>query len=291
MSERGRGVVIVSGATSGIGLACALDLCARGFTVIAGGRDPAALAALERRVVAGLVPCRLDVTDAESVAMAVRRAEGLATGRGLAGLVNNAGLSLLGPLELQPLAQVRAMLDVNVTGALRLTQQALPALRQGRGRVVFVGSIAGLSALPFLGAYSASKYALEAIADALRVEVAPWGIEVAIVEPGTIDTPIGDKALASLDAVAATPEGAARYGRATAAFRRSITRALGQALPPATVAGAIAHALTARRPRTRYLVGREAWQRVWLKRLLSDRLHDRAVRMVTGLPGRATDGG
>lgn len=289
MSDRARGVVIVSGATSGIGLACALDLCARGFTVVAGGRDPATLAALERRAVAGLVPCRLDVTDAESVATAVRRAEVLAAGRGLAGLVNNAGLSLLGPLELQPLAHLQAMLDVNVTGAVRLTQQALPGLRQGRGRVVFLGSIAGLSALPFLGAYSASKYALEAIADALRVEVAPWGIEVAIVEPGTVDTPIGDTALASLDAVTATPEGAARYGRAIAAFRRSVTKAIGQALPPATVADAIARALTARRPRTRYLVGREARQRVWLKRLLSDRLHDRAVRMVTGLAGRATN--
>lgn len=289
MSDRARGVVIVSGATSGIGLACALDLCARGFTVVAGGRDTASLAALERRAVAGLVPCRLDVTDAESVASAVRRAEGLAAGQGLAGLVNNAGLSLLGPLELQPLAHLQAMLDVNVTGALRLTQQALPALRQGRGRVVFLGSIAGLSALPFLGAYSASKYALEAIADALRVEVAPWGIDVAIVEPGTIDTPIGDKALASLDAVAATTEGAARYGRAIAAFRRSVTKAIGHALPPVTVATAVTHALTAPRPRTRYLVGREARQRVWLKRLLSDRLHDRAVRMATGLPGHATD--
>lgn len=289
MSGRARGVVIVSGATSGIGLACALDLCARGFTVLAGGRDAAALAALELRAIAGLVPCCLDVTDAESVAAAVRRAEGLAAGRGLAGIVNNAGLSLLGPLELQPLAHLQAMLDVNVTGALRLTQQALPALRQGRGRVVFVGSIAGLSALPFLGAYSASKYALEAIADALRVELAPWNIEVAIVEPGTIDTPIGDKALASLDAMAATPEGASRYGHAIAAFRRSVAQALGQALPPATVARAIAHALTDRRPHTRYLVGREARQRAWLKRLLSDRLHDRAVRLVVGLPGRVSD--
>lgn len=289
MSSRARGVVIVSGATSGIGLACALDLCARGFTVLAGGRDAAALAALELRAIAGLVPCCLDVTDAESVAAAVRRAEGLAAGRGLAGIVNNAGLSLLGPLELQPLAHLQAMLDVNVTGALRLTQQALPALRQGRGRVVFVGSIAGLSALPFLGAYSASKYALEAIADALRVELAPWNIEVTIVEPGTIDTPIGDKALASLDAMAATPEGASRYGDAIAAFRRSVARAIGQALPSATVARAVAHALTDRRPHTRYLVGREARQRAWLKRLLSDRLHDRAVRMVVGLPGRVSD--
>jgi NADP-dependent 3-hydroxy acid dehydrogenase YdfG len=173
MSGPSPGVVIVSGATSGIGLACALDLCARGFTVVAGGRDPVAIAALERQRRPGLVACRLDVTDGESVAITVHRAEGLAAGRGLAGLVNNAGLSLLGPLELQPLAHLQAMLDVNVTGALRLTQQALPALRLGRGRIVFMGSIAGLSALPFLGGYSASKYALEAIADALRVEVTP----------------------------------------------------------------------------------------------------------------------
>lgn len=290
MSDRSRDVVLVSGATSGIGLACALELCARGFTVVAGGRDVTTLAALERRAVTGLVPCRLDVTDADSVELAVRRADALSAGRGLAGIVCNAGVSHLGPLELQPIQRLQEMLDVNVTGTVRLTQQALPALRRRRGRVVLIGSIAGRSALPFLGGYSASKHALEALADALRAEVAPWGIGVALVEPGTTDTPIGDKALASLDAIAATPEGEALYRTAMAAFRRQVTTAIGRALPPSTVVAAVVHALTAPQPRTRYLVGREARERVWLKRLLPDRLHDLAVRMVVGLPARGSHG-
>ncbi|MFN7977841.1 MAG: SDR family NAD(P)-dependent oxidoreductase [Vicinamibacterales bacterium] len=289
MSQSPRGVVVISGATSGIGLACALDLCARGFTVVAGGRDPGAIAALERQAVTGLVPCRLDVTDDASIETALNRARSLSSDSGLAGLVNNAGVSLVGPLELQPLDALRAMLEVNVTGAVRLTQQALPALRRARGRVVFMGSIAGRSALPFLGGYSASKYAIEAIGDALRVEIAPWGLHVAIVEPGAIDTPINGKALESFDAVASTAAAQARYGRAMAAFRRQMTTTIGHALPPATVAAAVAHALTAKRPRTRYVVGRDARERVWLKRLLGDRLHDRAVRMVIGLPEHATD--
>ncbi|MEZ5293545.1 MAG: SDR family NAD(P)-dependent oxidoreductase [Vicinamibacterales bacterium] len=283
-------VVLVSGATSGIGRACALDLHARGFTVLAGGRDAAALAQLAALDSPRLTPIHLDVIDPVAIALAADRAEALSGGRGLAGLVHAAGVAEIGPLETQSIDALRRMLDVNVVGVSALTQRCLPAIRRRRGRVVLLGSIAGRSALPFMGAYSASKHALEALADALRVELLPWGVQVAIVEAGAVDTPIGGRALASIDDVATRGPAASLYREALAAFRRAVEASMASALPPASVAEAVAHALTSRRPRTRYVVGWEAWQRLLLKHLLSDRWHDRAVRRVVGLPSRPPGG-
>lgn len=293
MTSPSRGLVLVSGASSGIGLASALDLARRGFTVAAGYRRVEGRAAIEAAGLPHVVPVGLDVTDDRSVHDAVASIEALAGPAGLAGLVHSAGISELGPLETQPLDVLRRTLDVNVVGAVRLTRACLPALRRARGRIVVVGSVAGLSALPFMGAYSASKAALEAVADAWRVELAPWGIEVAMLEPGSIDTPITGKALASLEQSAGEPGDGpgmpgldAAYGAAVDAFRRAVVSTAARGLPVTRTSAAIAHALTARRPRTRYLVGAEAWQRLLLKRLLPDRWHDLAVGLVVGLPGR-----
>ena len=279
-----RRVVLVTGASSGIGLACARDLAAAGFAVVAGSRGSAGLETIARAGGPGVVGVRLDVTDAASIAAAVAVAETMADGRGLAGLVNNAGLTAIGPLEAASLAAVRELFEVNVFGVLAVTQAALPALRRGRGRIVNIGSIAGRSALPFMGSYSASKHAVEALTDALRVEVHPWGIDVAIVNAGAIDTPILDKALASSTdgEAAAAPDLRRLYADGSASMRRAIEASSRTALPVARMTRAVIHALTATRPRTRYLVGPEARQRVLLK-WLPDRLHDWAVRRVIGL--------
>lgn len=292
MTSPARGLVLVSGASSGIGLASARDLGRRGFTVAAGCRDAGGRAAIEALGLPHVLPVCLDVADDRSVEAAVAAVEAMAGPAGLAGLVHCAGVSELGPLETQPLDVLRRALDVNVVGAVRLLRACLPALRRARGRIVVVGSIAGLSTLPFMGAYSASKAALESVVDALRVEVAPWGIAVAILEPGSIDTPITGKALASLDAHGrgGTPAPDALYGPAIDAFRRAVVATAARGLPVARTSAAIAHALIARRPRTRYVVGGEAWQRLLLKRLLPDRWHDLAVRLVVGLPTRPPAG-
>ena len=190
-------------------------------------------------------------------------------------LVNNAGIAVAAPLEFLPAEELARQLDVNVIGQLRVTQALLPALRRSRGRLVFVGSIAGRSSLPFLGAYAASKFALEAVADALRIELAPWGIEVAIVEPGTIATPIWTKPQPAVDAFPA--EATELYGERVQRFRRlAAERAAGHAVPAEEVAKAIEHALTAPRPRTRYLVGPDAKRRARVQRL-PDRVRDRLV--------------
>ena len=179
------------------------------------------------------------------------------------------------PLEFLPPEELARQLDVNVIGQLRVLQAVLPTLRRSRGRVVFVGSIGGRSALPFLGAYAASKFALEAIADSLRVELAPFGIHVSIVEPGTIATPMWTKRQRSVDEM--PPQVAELYGERIARFRKLATeRSAGRGVPPEEVAKAIEHALTADKPKTRYVVGRDARMRGTVQKL-PDRLRDRVL--------------
>ena len=221
----------------------------------------------------GIVPLAVDVTDADDVA---RCAD--AVGERLDGLVNNAGIALAAPLEFVPLDELRRQLEVNVVGQVAVTQTVLPALRRAGGRIVNVGSIAGRSAIPFLAPYAASKFALEALTDCLRLELAPWGIDVVVVEPGTIATPIWKKSAARADELASRlpAEAAELYGPAIAVVRRAAAAADARAEPAELVAAAVEEALTARRPKTRYLVGRDAKRRARLEQL-PDRLRDRVL--------------
>lgn len=212
-----------------------------------------------------------DVTDPVGVGHAATQTEELDA------LVANAGVAIAAPLEALPPDELTRQLDVNVVGQLRCVQAFLPALRKRRGRVVLMGSIAGQSALPFLGAYAMSKFALEAMTDALRVELAPWGIHVAIVEPGTIKTPIWTRERPDPPA-----EARALYGARIDAFRRLAVKRGTAGAPPEDVADAVEHALTADKPHARYLVGRDAKLRARVQRL-PVRLRDRViVRRVLG---------
>jgi len=198
--------------------------------------------------------------------------------------VNNAGIAIAAPLEFLPPDELARQLDVNVVGQVRVTQAFLPALRAARGRIVFVGSVGGRSALPFLGAYAASKFALEAITDSLRVELAPWRMHVSIVEPGTIATPMWTKPQRAVQEM--PPEVAELYGERIEKFRSlAQRRSAGKGVPPEEVAKAIEHALTATTPKTRYLVGRDAKRRARLQRL-PDRARDRLLQRF--LFGRAS---
>jgi NAD(P)-dependent dehydrogenase (short-subunit alcohol dehydrogenase family) len=211
----------------------------------------------------------LDVTDPVAVGHAAAGIEELDA------LVDNAGIGIAGPLEVLPLDELSRQLEVNVVGQLRVTQALLPALRRRRGRIVLMGSISGRSALPFLGAYAMSKFALEGMADALRVELAPWGIRVVIVEPGTIATPIWTKPQRS--AAEFSPQAAELYGERIDRFRRlAAERASGHAVPAVEVAKAVEHALTAKQPKTRYLVGPDARRRARVQKL-PDRMRDRLL--------------
>jgi NAD(P)-dependent dehydrogenase (short-subunit alcohol dehydrogenase family) len=268
--------VVVTGASSGIGEATALHLARQGWRVLGGVRTEEDAARLE---VEGVTPLLLDVTDAAQIAAAAETA-----GPKLHGLVDNAGVAIAAPLELVPLDELRRQLEINVIGQVAVLQALLPALRTARGRVVLMGSIAGRSALPFLGPYAASKFALEAIADSLRVELRPWGIGVSIVEPGTIRTPIWTKGAARADELRSQfPTGGQElYGAAVERFRAVAMKRGAGGVGPEVVAQAVEHALTAERPRPRYLVGRDAKIRARLQRLPT-RLRDRLIaKALTG---------
>ncbi|MHB8642222.1 MAG: SDR family oxidoreductase [Gaiellaceae bacterium] len=226
--------VLVTGASSGIGEATCVHLRDRGWRVLAGVRR------------AGTAPdgteeLLLDVNDPPALDFE------------LDALVENAGVAHAGPLEFLPLDLLREQLETNVVGQLAVLQRALPSLRRSRGRVVLMGSVSGISALPMLGGYAMSKFALEAMADVLRVELAPWGIHVALVEPGSIRTPMWTRERPDPPA-----DSLALYGERIGAFRRTAAARGPKQMPPSLVAAAVEHALTAGKPKPRYLVGRDA---------------------------------
>jgi NAD(P)-dependent dehydrogenase (short-subunit alcohol dehydrogenase family) len=287
MTESGRGTVVVTGASTGIGRACALHLAARGFDVLAGVRRDEDGEAL--REAAGsngrLTPLRLDVTDADSVRAAGAAVEERTGERGLAGLVNNAGIALGGPLEYLPIDDVRRQMEVNYIGQVAVTQVLLGQLRRARGRIVNMGSIGGLSAPPFAAPYAASKAALRATSESLRRELRPWGIWVATVQPGAIATPMWEKGAADTESIRQRlPEGAMElYGKVLENIGPTTEKMAASGVPPEHVARVVEHALTARRPRRSYVVGRDAKMQLALDRVLPTRAFDGLVRRFMGL--------
>lgn len=277
--------VVVTGASTGIGEACALRLDAMGLRVFAGVRKQADADRLRAKASPRLTPVMLDVTDAATIEAAAALVERETGAGGLAGLVNNAGISVAGPMEFVLIEELRRQLEVNVIGQVAVTQALMPLLRRGRGRIVNIGSVGGRLATPYLGPYSASKYAMEAISDAQRIELRPWGLHVAIVEPGSIATPIWEKGQAEADRLERLlpPRAHALYDAAIAAVRAVARETEARGIPPDAVAKAVAHALTSKRPKTRYLVGLDARVQAALK-VLPDRLRDAVLMRVLRLP-------
>lgn len=234
------------------------------------------------------MPLSLDVTAPESIRVARERVAAALGKEALIGLVNNAGIGYGGPLEFFPPTAARAIFEVNLFGALATTQAFLPLLRRDRGRIVMLSSSAGRIATPFNGVYSAAKHALEGLSDALRLELRPWGIWVAVIEPASVATPIWEKPLTywgSSQREAIPPEVRALYGEALEALGRRLEEVTERALPPRAVVKAVRHALTSRRPKTRYAVGRDARLAESMLRRLPDRWRDRLLARYLGLRG------
>jgi len=295
---------VVTGASTGIGRATALHLDTAGWRVFAGVRKEADAESLRAEGSERLIPLMLDVTDAGQIAAAVERVESEGGGAGLDGLVNNAGIAVPGPLEALPIDDFRRQVEVNLTAQIAVTQAFLPAIRKSAsavplphirqqrnsgagsgGRIVFITSIGGRMAFPMFGAYHAAKFGLEAVGDVFRQELRPWGISVSIVEPGSIATPIWERGQSEADAFVerATEEEVALYGKAVAAYREVARQTGARGIPPEKVAKAIEHALSARRPRTRYLVGLDAKAQARLNAILPTRLVDRLIARATGM--------
>jgi NAD(P)-dependent dehydrogenase (short-subunit alcohol dehydrogenase family) len=291
-------LALITGASTGIGRATALRLHASGWTVLAGVRSPAAgeslldaadAAAGQSGVRARLLPLSLDVTDPAQLAEARERVDALAAGAGVSSrggldaLVNNAGIGIGGPLELISAEDLRKQFEVNVFGQLGVTQALLPALRRARGRIVFVSSIGGRVAMAFTAPYAASKHAIEAFGDALRVELHSSGVRVALVEPGSVATPIWDKSRAEAERVSIPAELEQAYGRIPAAMGKVLEDTARRGVPPERVAETIERALTSPRMKARYVVGTDAKAMLLAKRLLPDLVFDRVARRALGV--------
>jgi NAD(P)-dependent dehydrogenase (short-subunit alcohol dehydrogenase family) len=278
---------LVTGASSGIGRATALLLDRSGFHVFAGVRRSEHGEALRQQASERLTPILLDVTDPRSIEAAARSVADTLGGRGLAGLVNNAGIDIAGPLETSSVAEVRLQFEVNVFGLLAVSQAFLPLLRQTPGRIVNIGSVLGRLAIPFMGAYSASKFALEGLTDALRIELLPWGIHVSLIEPGPVATPLWSKThlLAGMNEERGVAAGKL-YATANAAAQAAFTKFGQSGISPDKVAAKVFEALTAPNPKPRYLVGRDAKALSWLASLVPDRIRDKMLMKQFGLPQR-----
>jgi NAD(P)-dependent dehydrogenase (short-subunit alcohol dehydrogenase family) len=282
------GAVLITGASSGIGRATALELDKSGFRVFAGIRKEEDAERFREQGSERLAPIRIDVAEADSIAAARDEVERQAGSAGLSGLVNNAGVANAGPIEHLPIDAFRRVIEVNLTGQVAVTQAFLPLLRaaEGPGRIVFITSIGGRVAYPFMSPYHASKFALEGVADSLRRELLPWGIKVIVIEPGSIATEIWEKGTQAGEELRAqiSAAGERQYGEAMDGFTEGIQDTAARGIPPERVARVVRRSLTRSHPGTRYRVGVDARLSFAMSRLLGDRLFDRVVARVMKIP-------
>jgi NAD(P)-dependent dehydrogenase (short-subunit alcohol dehydrogenase family) len=269
--------VLITGASTGIGRATAVRLANAGWDVYAGVRKPEDGESVKAESPERITPVIVDVADQSTIDQAAATLEEKLGDGGLGGLVNNAGVTMQGPLEFLPLDDLRQQLEVNVVGQVAVTQALMPQIRRATGRIVNMGSVGGRVAHQFIGPYHASKYAIEAITDTLRKELRPWGIQVVVVEPGTIKSEIWDKGVNAADDLLERlgPRGRELYGAPLEKLREMAIDASKRGAPADTVAQVVERALTADKPRTRYLVGRDAQIQVALNTVLPDRAMDR----------------
>jgi NAD(P)-dependent dehydrogenase (short-subunit alcohol dehydrogenase family) len=281
--------VLITGASTGIGEATALRLAGAGWTVLAGVRSDQDGERLVAKGSSGRIePIALDVTNFEQIRQAAGRVSELSRGGEsspgrLDALVNNAGIGYGGPLELLHPDDLRKQFDVNVLGQVAVTQAMLPALRAAHGRIVFMSSVGGRVAMAFTAPYAASKHAIEALGDALRVELASSGVQVALVEPGSVATPIWDKARETGNQVSVPPQLQKEYGNVPAAMDKALKDTAKRGVPAEQVAQTIERALSSRRMKSRYVVGRDARAMILARGLLPDHVFDRVAKRVLGV--------
>jgi NAD(P)-dependent dehydrogenase (short-subunit alcohol dehydrogenase family) len=277
--------ILITGCTSGIGRHAALHLAARGHRVFATGRNEKALAALKAEAPENLETLVLDVTSDESIAAAKQQVDARTGGRGIDVLVNNAGYGLLGPTEMISDREMRAQYDTNVFGLMAVTRAFLPSMHaKGAGRIINVSSIGGLITLPFFGVYNSTKYAVESLSDGLRLELAPFGIHVSLVEPGVIDTGFTDR---SMQEIARFRSPDSRYAPVLARADEMRKVSDRSAVGPACISRAIERAATDRRPRARYLAPFRAVLMMAFVRRMPTRWADWVMRMAVGLTKRS----
>ena len=293
--------VVITGASSGLGKAAAIHLTELGYRVFAGVRTESSAAELSgvSPSMGELIPVMLDVTDAASIAQAGELVEHRCSDTGLWAVVNNAGISISAPLECVPIDVMRTQLETNVVGTLAVSQRFLPLLRASGGRIVNVSSGIGNIAPPYLGAYAAAQFAKEGLSDALRRELRPLGVSVSVIQPGAVDTRSGSKMRRSADEIlaAAPAEVVETYRERFIEFlNMNEGRAQASKTTTADYADAVAAALAAKRPKTRYRVGVDSWGSALARRVVPDRMMDVLIGGLAfarrqGLPPRTAPAG
>jgi NAD(P)-dependent dehydrogenase (short-subunit alcohol dehydrogenase family) len=278
------GGVFITGASTGIGEACALGLDELGYHVFVGVRKEADGKSLRQRASERLTPIIVDIVNEEQVRAAAVTVGQTLGDKPLVGLINNAGITVNGPLEFIPLDGLRRQLEVNVVGQVSVTQRFIPLLRKSKGRIINLSSTSGFFAVPILGPYCASKYAMEAISDVMRRELRPWGIEVVLLEPGAIATKIWEKGVSETEQFMEEGPGEMRqlYESLLERTRKLAEESERHAHSPKVVVKAVVHALTSPRPKTRYIMGANAWPQKIIS-MLPDRIQDRLVTKHFGM--------
>jgi NAD(P)-dependent dehydrogenase (short-subunit alcohol dehydrogenase family) len=274
-------LIVVTGASTGIGAATVKELARRGFHVLAGVRREVDADALRGLGIEGIEPCLLDITVESDITAIADRVARDPRRRPLRALVNNAGIAINAPVETLPITQWRQQFEVNLFGHIVITQALLPALLNSSGTVVNISSVGGKVALPTYGAYAGSKFALEAVSDALRREVSADGIKVVVIEPGAVKTEIAERGIATSEGLKAdmTVAQLTRYSRVMDAVMAQARSFNETGVSAEAAAAVIAKAATASRPRTRYTIGRDAAILLQISRFASDRVLDRIVRL------------
>jgi NAD(P)-dependent dehydrogenase (short-subunit alcohol dehydrogenase family) len=292
MAGNESGAVVVTGASTGIGRATALHLDKQGYRVFAGVRKEADAKSLADEASDNLTPTTIDVTEDGSIKAAKDKVQSAIGEDGLVGLVNNAGIGDGGPVETMDLDVLRKVLEVNLVGQVAVTQAFLPMIREVPGTIVFIASIGGRVASPFMSPYNTSKFGIEALGESLRQELAPWAIDVAVIEPGSIDTPIWSKGADTIDDQKGnmSPAETRLYSKQLDRMEEVLSETASRGIPPEKVAKVIHEAIRSEKPKHRYLVGRDAKIAARLKGTLPDRtfkkLIDRQIKMPTDVPAK-----
>ncbi|MDZ8084270.1 MAG: SDR family oxidoreductase [Nostoc sp. DedQUE12b] len=277
-----KGAIVITGASTGVGRAAALMLDKKGYQVFASVRKEKDAESLKSDSSENLTPIFMDITKTEEIKSAADVVLKSLHNEGLVGLVNNAGLLVDGPLEFISLDDLRWQFEINVFGQIAVTQEFLPLIRKAKGRIINIGSVGGVLSAPYVSALCASKFALEAFNDALRIELHPWGIEVILIEPGSIASAAPDKVEESFRKNFAnmSPDAKAMYGDRYKLFVEGLIKSNREGMPPEQVADAIIKALEVKKPKTRYFLSNDQLDlmlELMLKKFGPDRSYDAMI--------------
>ncbi len=277
--------VVITGTSSGIGKACVLNLDKHGFKIFATVRKTKDYRNIQRETSKNVIPLILDLSDENSIKSAYSIVSANVGESGLSGLINNAAIAIGGSLEFMSITDIRKQFEINLFGQIAMIQTFLPLLRKGSGRIINISSTNGWVSFPFMGAYCATKYALEAISDALRLELEKWKIPVSVINPNKIISPIWEKSISITNSLfeKLPPEAKSYYDTILSGVIKTIRKTAYTALTPDIIVKAVFHALTAKKPKIRYLPSFETKILFLVSKILPKKMLNTIIKKEMGI--------